>query len=715
VTRTRCGLFLCLIVAALAAAAPASAQTASAPSWSVNGSVSDVVRLAPHRLLVAGSFTRVGRSTGSAALVRRDTGGALAFPLFDGGPVRAFAADGAGGWFVGGDFRSVDGAPRSGLAHVLADGTVDPAFAPELRKVEGIRPYQGSVRALVVTDGRLFVGGVFDTVDGVARNSLAAFELADASLASWDPNANDGVGTRVNALAADGSTVFVGGWFSKIAGAERHGVAALDASTGVASPWDPDAANVDAIVLDAGTVYLAGLFETVGGQPRNYVAAVDEISGEPTPWNPGAVAPVHALALDAATVFAGMGNTGNDSRHAGLSIYAYSRTGTGSTTWFSRSTGDIEALVADAGVLYVAGSFDRLAGIPRSGLGAFDTATGRVSPWNPDPAVFATSDFPFTSLYALAATPEGVLAGGDFSFLRGAHRTGLAVVDPATGAVAPWNAWLNGPVSGLVRSHGRVYLVGPFTRIRSATRNGAAALGTGLRLLAWKPPKLSAGPADDVTVFDGKVVLTGQFNWVGRTHRHGSLAAFDPVRGKLLDWGPPRLLGTSMQLVGTRGRHVYAILDGEPFTVVLLNRRTGRLEHRLVRHNGDVYDAVLRGRTLYLGGAFNRVAGAGRNGLAAVDAVTGRLLAWRQDTDESVFSLTLAGGLVYAGGQFTQVGGQPRAGLAALDARTAAVQPWGLFPVGFSGSVVHTGAGLAVRGRAFSYAGSEWPYFAFLG
>jgi len=190
-------------------------------------------------------------------------------------------------------------------------------------------------------------------------------------------------------------------------------------------------------------------------------------------------------------------------------------------------------------------------------------------------------------------------------------------VDPATGAVAPWNAWLNGPVSGLVRSHGRVYLVGPFTRIRSATRNGAAALGTGLRLLAWKPPKLSAGPADDVTVFDGKVVLTGQFNWVGRTHRHGSLAAFDPVRGKLLDWGPPRLLGTGMQLVGTRGRHVYAILDGEPFTVVLLNRRTGRLEHRLVRHNGDVYDAVLRGRTLYLGGAFNRVAGAGRNGLAA--------------------------------------------------------------------------------------------------
>ena len=719
-TRTRCGsltrysLAAAVVVAFAAGVAPASAQTTQVPPWSANGSVSDVVRLAPHRLLVAGSFTRIGRSTGSAALIGRDSARALPFPVFEGGPVRAFAADGTGGWFVGGDFRSVGGVPRAGLAHVLPDGTIDPTFAHEFRKVEDTRPYPGTVRALAVTDGRLFVGGVFDQVDGVARSSLAAFELGDGSLASWDPQAGSAVESRVNALAVDGSTVFVGGWFNRIAGADRNGVAALDASTGVASPWNPDAANVNAIVLDAGTVYLGGLFDTVGGQPRNFIAAVDEISGEPTPWNPGAVAPVHALALDAATVFVGMGNTGNDSRHAGLSIYAYSRAGTGSNTWFRRSTGDIEAMVADAGALYLAGSFDALGGIARSRLGALDTATGKVLPWNPDPAVFETFDFPGTSLYALAAAPAGVLAGGDFAFLRGVRRTGLAVVDPATGAVAPWNAWLNGRVHGLARSHGRVYLVGSFTRIRGGARPGAAALDTRLRLLAWKPPKLSAGPADDVTVFDGKVVLTGQFNWVGRTRRHGSLAAFDRAHGRLVDWGPRRLLGTGMQLIGTRGRHVYAILDGEPFTVVLLNRRTGRLERKLVRHSGDVYGAALRGRTLYLGGAFSSVAGQERSRLAAVDAVTGRLLPWWQDADESVFSVALSGSTLFVGGQFSQVGGELRAGLAALDAATGAVEPWSPFAVGFNGSLLRTGAGLAVRGDAYGWGGSHWPYFAFL-
>ncbi len=720
-TRTRCGVFKRLFVAAgalaglLALVAPASAQATHVPAWSVNGSVSDVVRLAPHRLLVAGSFTRVGRSTGAAALLRRDTGRVLPFPVFEGGPVRTYASDGTGGWFVGGDFRTAGGTPREGLAHVLADGTLDPAFTHEFRKIEGTRAHQGSVRALAVADGRVFVGGAFDQVDGTTRTSLAAFELADGSLASWDPAPTSGSETRVNALAVDGSTVFVGGWFDQIAGASRNGVAALDTTTGAASPWDPNAANVAAILVDAGTVYLAGLFDQVGGQPRSYLAAVDEISGEPTAWNPGAPAPVHALAIDASTVFAGLGNTGNDEGHAGPSIYAYSRAGSGAVTWVRNSTGDVEALTADAGVLYVAGSFEHLAGAARSRLGALETATGVVAPWNPDPAVFDSFDFPFTGLNALAAAPEGILAGGDFSFLRGVRRTGLAVVDPATGAVAPWNGWLNGRVGALARSHGRVYLVGSFTRIRGAARNGAAALDSRLRLLGWKPPRLAAGPADDVTVFDRKVVLTGAFNWVGRTHRHGSIAAFDRVHGRLIDWGPPRIFGTGMQLVGTRRAHVYAILDGEPFTVVLLNRRTGRIERRLVHHDGDVYGAALRGRTLYLGGAFVSVAGQPRNGLAAVDAVTGRLLPWRQDADESVFSVALDGGTLFAGGQFAHVGNELRAGLAALDPGTAAVRPWSPFAVGFNGSLQRTGAGLAVRGDLYAWGTSHWPYFAFVG
>src|SRR4029079_8007837 len=164
--------------------------------------------------------------------------------------------------------------------------------------------YQGSVRALVVTSGRLVVGGVFDQIDGTTRTGLAAFELADGSLASWDPNP-EGEGASVRALAADGSTVFVGGFFDGRAGAARHAIGAVDATTGVASPWDPDAQGVRTIALDAGIVYLGGTFDEVAAQPRHFLAAVDEISGEPTAWAPQPDSPVNALALDAATLFAG--------------------------------------------------------------------------------------------------------------------------------------------------------------------------------------------------------------------------------------------------------------------------------------------------------------------------------------------------------------------------------------------------------------------------
>ena len=40
------------------------------------------------------------------------------------GTVNTSASDGAGGWFIGGNFSHVGGLPRYGLAHILADGNV---------------------------------------------------------------------------------------------------------------------------------------------------------------------------------------------------------------------------------------------------------------------------------------------------------------------------------------------------------------------------------------------------------------------------------------------------------------------------------------------------------------------------------------------------------------------------------------------------------------
>jgi len=53
-----------------------------------------------------------------------------------------------------------------------------------------------------------------------------------------------------------GSTVYVGGFFTSVGGRRRNFVAALDASTGCATPWNLNASNiVYSLAVSGSTVY----------------------------------------------------------------------------------------------------------------------------------------------------------------------------------------------------------------------------------------------------------------------------------------------------------------------------------------------------------------------------------------------------------------------------------------------------------------------------
>ena len=77
---------------------------------------------------IGGQFNYVGLMTGSSALVTKASDYPnMDFPAFN-GTVRAAVADGSGGWFVGGTFNSYDGVAVNSLVHVLSNKTIDPAF-----------------------------------------------------------------------------------------------------------------------------------------------------------------------------------------------------------------------------------------------------------------------------------------------------------------------------------------------------------------------------------------------------------------------------------------------------------------------------------------------------------------------------------------------------------------------------------------------------------
>lgn len=153
-----------------------------------------------------------------------------------GGEVYAIESDGAGGWFLGGASRTLDGVvPRNDIVHLLQNGSLDPAWnaAPDSR-----------VESMELVGNVLCIQGGFSEIGGVERYTIAALNAATGALLPWNPQADD----NVYRLGVHGNTVYVAGTFGTIGGVSRQGLAAFNATTGALLGWA--AAAFSGIVYD---------------------------------------------------------------------------------------------------------------------------------------------------------------------------------------------------------------------------------------------------------------------------------------------------------------------------------------------------------------------------------------------------------------------------------------------------------------------------------
>ncbi len=343
------------------------------------------------------------------------------------------------------------------------------------------------VYAIVRDGGTIYTGGVFTQVHphptqvnptgagGQPRNRIAALDAATGTATAWNPNANGGV----YALAVSGNTVYVGGDFTEIGGQARKGIAALDATTGAATAWNPDAdGTVYSLAVSGGTVYVAGSFTRMGGQARNNIAALDATTGAATAWDPNAqnssTIYVQALALSGGTVYAGgeFNSIGGQPRN---NIAALDMATGAATAWDPNANSTILTLAVGEGTVYVGGSFDFIGGQTRGRIAALDSVTGAATAWNP-----LANDNVFT----LAVDGGTVYAGGWFDGIGGQRRSLIAALDAATGAATDWdpNAMYGviphryGTVGALAVSAGTVYAGGDFTIIGGETQPNFASI-----------------------------------------------------------------------------------------------------------------------------------------------------------------------------------------------------------------------------------------------
>src|SRR5439155_470667 len=88
---------------------------------------------------------------------------------------------------VGGQFTVVSGVGRNCIARLNVDGTADSGFDPDVRG--GTSSFPASVNSIMIqADGKIIIGGTFTTIGGTARNNLARLN-ADGSLdTGFNPN-----------------------------------------------------------------------------------------------------------------------------------------------------------------------------------------------------------------------------------------------------------------------------------------------------------------------------------------------------------------------------------------------------------------------------------------------------------------------------------------------------------------------------------------------
>ncbi|MEZ5064299.1 MAG: PQQ-binding-like beta-propeller repeat protein [bacterium] len=647
---------------------------------------------------IGGAFETFGPLTGAFTTFRTETGeiaqeNAVVKGPFSSAEVRALAPDGAGGWFVGGEFSTVDGEARNDLVRILPDGSLSP-WDPQVTA-----PSNYSIEALVVVGNTLYVAGSFTEIRGEPRRRLAAFAVDSGELLPWDPSPD----SVIHDLVAYDGLLYVCGYFTNIGGASRFRIAALDPVTGLATPWKPLVSVAWNLAVRGDVVYVA----TTDG-----AVAFDRSTGQTLPWNLTVGDRIRRIVpTDDVVYVVGYFATLNGEIRYGMG--AVDATTGANTSWnpnsgYYHSPWTCRDAVLHDNTLYVGGWFLKIGAYDQRYVVAVDATTGTVLPFDPNPDHMVAS---------LAVEGSTLAMGGRFERFDQVARSAVAAFDPVTANLNAWNPDPNGAVHAIARNGQFAYLGGEFSYISGTPRSrvGAARISNALPT-TWNPNVDSGLPGDEsdvvraIAVGNGQVYLGGHFGLVGGIARH-DLAAVDPSSAVPTSWAPEP--SGEVHALAVDGGVVYA--GGEFVTIggasrpylAALDGMTGAATSWAPAPDGAVYAMLPTSTAIYVGGDFTTVGGAARAHVAAIDPVTGLAMPWQADTDGRVHALALDGDLLYVGGDFTTVGGQPRAGLASIDRDTGLVTSW---EPGITGGAVHAiavGDGSVYVGGTFTNAGGH--------
>ncbi len=635
----------------------------------MNGANSIVERVALQgdgKVLIAGLFTTIN-GTNRNEIARLNSDGSLDTTFQNGmngvggNPryVVSMAVQTNGQVLIGGVFTSVNGVGRTNIARLNADGSLDNTFLNGMTGVGGWEVFSLAMQ----TDGKVLIGGDFESVNGVSRTNIARLN-EDGSLDTGFLNGMKGANSYVRSIAAlEGGKVLIGGEFTSVNGTNRGRIARLNTdgsldtafgngASGVNGPTDSDTIGVSSIVTQGdGKLIIGGWgFDTVNGTNRTRIARLNTDGS-----------------LDA-------GFQSWDARVIVNSPFSIS-----------------SVAVQSNGMVLIAGGFTNVNGLTRNRVarlktdGSLDTgfqngmsgvtANAGNTPW----------------VNSVAIQPDGkVLIGGGFNAVNGTSRNQIARLNPDGTLDTTFQNGTAGVVGAVYSvtfdQYGRVLIGGRFDTVNGVTRNGIARLNANGTLDAtFQNGMNGVGGSYEVNVVamqsDGKVLIGGEFPTVNGTNRNriarlnddGSLdltfqngmsGANAFVSSLAVQTDGKMLVGGGFTLMNGASRGGIARLNTDGSV-------DATFQNWLSGANYPVSCVVVQTNgAILIGGGFTTVSGMDRGGIARLNtdgSLDPTFLSTQSGVDGTVNALGVqSDGKILIGGQFTVVNGVPANYIARL-------------------------------------------------
>ena len=626
----------------------------------IGGSVSLALEQADGALVIVGDFTQVG-ATPRMGIARLLANGALdpGFAPNAPGMIWAMTNDRNGRILLGGEFTQVNGVAQPFLARLNADGSLDASFNPQPN---------ARVQALLrLHDDRVLVGGAFTLIANEAHNHIARIK-ADGS---FDSSFGLSADHEVYSFAEQADRrVLVAGGFQQIGGQARQGIARLRTDDSV-DPGFTAFANGAVLRIQAqrdGRIVLGGFFTMVNNQSANGLARLLpngnwDYTLTPKPSSPSSIVTSLAQQQDGKLLVSGLFTEIGSVARTGLARYELS--GALETTVTNRNViGNALTVVEPrrSGIFF-AGTFSSVDGRVRNRIAKLLT-THNLDPVF-DPVMSAT-------VFAMAVLEDdSIIVAGDFVTADGQSRTRLLRFSSNDTLDSNYKPSANDTVRGILpQADGSAYIVGDFTSVNGGTRNRIARLQANGNLDSFD---LNVdGPIFSIVQSGRNLVIGGNFTSVdgqprarlARIRATGAVdTTFNPgANGNVL------ALATEPATNALLVAGSFTELGGQSRMRLARFTDRGILTDFAPQASGTVYSLIpLADGSLFIGGDFSSVNHTPRGRVARLDALGNLDPNFDPGFNGQLFGLTASSdGKLWAAGGFSSAQGIAQRGLARL-------------------------------------------------